>query len=57
LQKKHQIQFDESDDERMMDLLQAMTTPLSTVAEQSSLAEEAHVGSSDRVDGAASPII
>ena len=40
-----------------MDLLEATATPLSTVAEQSSLAEEAHVGSSDRVDGAASPII
>ena len=42
-----------------MDLLEATTTPLSTVAEQSSVTEEARVGFSDCMDGArgASPVI
>jgi len=35
-----------------MDLLKTMISPLSTAAEQSSVAEEARVGSSNRVDDA-----
>ena len=52
LQKKCRLQFDESDDEGMTDVLEAMTTPPSTTTERSSVAEEARVESSDHVDGA-----
>ena len=54
-----QEQFDESDDEGMMDFLEAASTPPSTSAEQSLVAEEARDESSDRVEGArgTSPII
>ena len=52
LQKKCKIQFDESDDEAMVDLLEAAATPLSTTAEQSPVAKKARVESFDCVDGA-----
>ena len=44
--------FDEFDDERMMDLHEATTTPPRSPVKQPSVAEEDRVGSSDRVAGA-----
>ena len=59
LQKKCMIQFDEFDDEGMVDLFEAAAILPSTTAEQSPVAEKAQVESSDRVDGACgtSPVI
>ena len=48
-QKKHRFQFNESDDEGMIDLLEATITPPRSPMEQPSVAEEDRVGSSDHV--------
>ena len=57
--KKHQLLFDESDDEEMRDLLKSTASPLPSAVERSSEAEEDLVASSDCVDGVQkiSPII
>ena len=43
LQKKHRLRFDESDDEGMISLLEAATTPPCELAEQPAVAEEGRV--------------
>ena len=55
LQKKQWLQFNESDDEGMMGLLEATTTPLCSPVEQPFVAEEDQIGSPDYVPGARGP--
>ena len=59
LQKKRRLQFDESDDEGMMDLLKVTTTPPCSPVEHPSIVEGNRVGSSNHVAGArvTSPVL
>ena len=51
LQKKRRVQFDESDDEGMTELLKATTTPPCSLVEQPPIAEEDRVESPDCLAG------